>query len=66
MSINWRPIADLPDELKDGREMLLWETAVEGRAEIAAFDTVWCDRDGATIHGITHFAEIDPRRNSPP
>lgn len=71
-NIDWIPIADLPDALKDGREVLLWEAVVEGRAEIAAWspsamwkpllirnnEGVWCDRDGSTIHGITHFAEI--------
>jgi hypothetical protein len=73
-NIDWNPIADIPDALKDGREVLLWETNVEGQAEIATWDPagpahmpierlltegVWCDRDGATIHGITHFAEIN-------
>ncbi|RSV15673.1 hypothetical protein CA235_07420 [Sphingomonas sp. ABOLF] len=75
--IPWRPIAELPDALKDGQEVLLWETVVEGRAEFAVWSPsgpafmpasyhlahgVWCDREGATIHGITHFAEITSPR----
>jgi len=72
--IPWHPIADLPDALKDGREVLLWETVVGLGAELGAWypagpahfpverllsEGVWCDRDGATIHGITHYAEIN-------
>lgn len=69
-SIDWIPIADMPDTLKDGREVLLWETVSRGGSEVATWDPadrwagpkrgVWCSTDGATIHGITHFAEITP------
>ncbi len=76
--IDWRPIADIPDALKDGREVLLWEVAVEGRAEIAAWSPagpahmppayqlangVWSDREGYTIRGVTHFADIGSPAN---
>jgi hypothetical protein len=70
--ITWRPIAQLPDELKDGREVLLWEE--DGAATVA----IWIDYDpdGYVPEGpfaswsdergplgfltITHFAEITP------
>ena len=76
--VDWKPIETLPARLKDGREVLLWETVVEGRAEFAAWSPagpahmpvayqiangVWADRDGCTIHGINHYAEIDPPTN---
>ena len=64
--IDWRHIDDLPDALKDGRYVLLWETVVEGRVEVASWESayawaksdegVWCNIDGSTVHGITHFA----------
>ncbi|MEC3912185.1 hypothetical protein U5A82_17400 [Sphingobium sp. CR2-8] len=74
MAIDWRPIAELPDNLKDGREVLLWETVAGIGAEIASWspsamwkplavrnkEGVWCDRAGFTIRGITHYAEIGP------
>lgn len=73
--IPWRPIAELPDELKDGREVLLWDDGVE----VVRWGThhplwdldkygstppgpeqAWLDNDGMAIHHATHFAEITP------
>lgn len=73
-NIDWIPIAEIPDELKDGREVLVWETVVRIGVEVVTWDPagpswhpahrrleegVWCDRSGFTIHGITHFAEFN-------
>lgn len=57
--ICWRPIAQLPDALKDGREVLLWAGDI-GASEIACRNgNLWVNRDGATIHSASHFAEIN-------
>lgn len=61
--IDWIPIADMRDELKDGRAVLLWE---DGRAYIAA----WVETGGREVPSFwaadagcrvtpTHFAEFN-------
>lgn len=65
-SIDWIPIADLPDYLKDGREVLLWDgdsadvgtwsnTADFGHGEPGWSETT----EGGRLLGITHFAELN-------
>lgn len=70
--IEWLPIADLPDEFKDGRQVLLW--CGESGADVGTWssDSHWSDEDiqaggywealyeCAKITGVTHFAEITP------
>lgn len=65
--IDWLPLSDMPDALKDGREVLLW--LEEGRAVVADFDmdSWWIKEDrGPYQAGVTelrpgeatHFAEL--------
>jgi hypothetical protein len=64
--INWRPIDEMPDALKDGREVLLWaEAATCANFVTYAFEEVdgskgnWHDDRGSLGHlEPTHFAEI--------
>lgn len=64
--IQWHPISELPDALKDGRQLLLWSGEADvGRwsASGAYFGTGtpgWSDViEGGELSGITHFAEIN-------
>lgn len=61
-NIDWLPISELPEEFKDGRDVLLWRGAAK-RSVVAH----WRGDIGAwtSIHGgwtvlATHFAEISP------
>ncbi|MET3710401.1 hypothetical protein ABIC65_001081 [Sphingomonas trueperi] len=54
--IPWRRIAELPDALKDGREVLVWD----GWPYVASFEAdFWRIHDWIPLAGPTHFAEID-------
>lgn len=64
--IEWQPIAELPEELRDGREVLLW---VGFGADVGVWlqqrlgsGAGWAedDFDKYPIDGVTHFAEITP------
>lgn len=63
-NIDWIPISDLSDALKDGREVLFWDVwGVPERksARVATFSgTDWRDDEGVPIWTPTHFAEINP------
>lgn len=63
--IYWRPIADLPDDLKDGRKVLLWEPS---GADVGCWSDTRYPSDGAgwvetqeflPMDGVTHYAEIN-------
>ena len=62
--ITWTPIDQIPEELKDGRPVLLW---IEGRPLTASWDRDrWDLIEGGeyaaslAVYGvITHFAEIN-------
>jgi hypothetical protein len=66
--ITWTPIGQLPDELKDGREVLLWDAdEPEGyRATTATFSSLegglggWRNDEFIKVENPTHFAEITP------
>jgi hypothetical protein len=55
--ITWRPISELPDELKDGREVLLWEAGDAIVGQFGANDEWMIGLDVAVVP--THFAEIN-------
>jgi hypothetical protein len=70
--ITWTPIAQLPDELKDGREVLLWlgkdgptlaswvDYSGGGYVPEGEFAN-WSDERGPLGHlTVTHFAQITP------
>lgn len=50
--IDWKPIDQLPEELKDGRPVLLWvsrrggPSVIEGGIDPKGRVTEWSDRDG--------------------
>jgi hypothetical protein len=68
--IAWRPIAELPDELKDGRNVLLWdgdepagyEVVVASFSDMGGGEGDWRNDEFVQITNPTHFAEI----NAPP
>lgn len=67
-SIDWIPIADLPEYLKDGRDVLLWSS---GSADVAIWwesglkgRSGWITPEGVQLGPVTHFAEIDPPESS--
>lgn len=66
--IPWRPIAELPESLKDGRRVLLWHPDPD-YSECGAAIAEWMPKlmneppgwyDAVGLHRIhpTHFAEI--------
>jgi hypothetical protein len=64
--IDWIPVEDMPDRLKDGRDLLFW---TNDEIEIAIWDRFitgedeyhygWATREGNHFVGATHFAEIN-------
>lgn len=65
--IDWIPLDDLPERLRDGRDLLFWSN---DEVVIAFWDTFldeqdeeyqdWATREGGHLVGATHFAEINP------
>lgn len=56
-SIDWRPLSAVPDDRKDGRDVLLW---VGGYAAVCAYDLdFWWDSVGRVVTGATHFADVE-------
>ncbi|WP_443019134.1 helix-turn-helix domain-containing protein [Sphingomonas sp.] len=54
--IPWRPIAELPDALKDGREVLVWDAW----PYVASWEGGdWRIQDWIPVGEPTHFAEIN-------
>lgn len=54
----WKPIAEMPEELKDGKSLLFMEFYKNTHK---VFDTGFCDEDGISCkHGTkpTHYMEI--------
>lgn len=71
MTIDWKPLAEIPDALKDGRQVLLWEPKYG--ADVGTWQTGnhWSQQEDdagywealyecALIEGKTHYAEITP------
>lgn len=64
-NIDWLPISDLPAELRDGREVLLydWQGAKVATWQDGAWDSGYSSETGGgpiEIEEPTHFAEINP------
>ncbi len=63
--IPWRPIAELPDALKDGRAVLFhFPPGLDG-ARLSCMAGYWWGAEwrlptGSGIDGASHFAEINP------
>jgi hypothetical protein len=67
--ITWRPIAELPDELKDGRTLLVWgppgfhteaawsPTRYGNGGDLIEPGFIW--DGGALMSEVTHFSEIN-------
>ena len=55
--INWRPIEELPERLKDGREVLWWKAEDPDGCMVCSFGVV--ARSGYLSRTITHFCEIN-------
>ena len=50
-----QPIATIPDDRKDGRDVLLWA----GRPLTGMWVDEWCDTVlGQPIVGVTHWADV--------
>jgi len=59
--IDWQPIANMPHDRKDGRDMLAWAS---GRAVVVHWDgetdpPCWCDQ-GHLSHDPRYWADINP------
>lgn len=53
----WNPIEAVPEDRKDGRDVLLWTA---GRyPALCSWDGAWCDAVGHEVHGATHFADVE-------
>lgn len=68
--IEWQPIAGIPDSLKDGREVLLWDSGhgavIGSRVEYAPGTSpddqsgVWAEvNDCIHLNDVTHYCEIN-------
>ncbi len=65
MAVDWRQIEELPEKLKDGRSVLLWDGDYlelgEWSKETWYGSPGWVDLYvGNPIEGVTHFAEVSP------
>lgn len=56
-STGWRLIETIPDDRKDGRDVLLW-TATRYPV-LCSWDDAWRDPVGHEVRGATHFADVD-------
>jgi hypothetical protein len=66
--IDWRPMIELPQEAKDGRQMLLWHERLS-MADIGTWDgysgaweipTMQTGRESVDLTSYSHFAVIQP------
>jgi len=53
--IIWSPIAGIPDDRHDGRDVLLWT----GHLLLGSWCDGWRDAVGRTIQGVTHYADVE-------
>lgn len=71
--IDWQPIAELPTDRKDGREMLLWQGGEALGPDIGTWnpsnewgsDGFWEPLyEAGPISDVTHWADITPPANA--
>jgi hypothetical protein len=56
-TIDWHvDVAAIPDDRRDGREVLLWFAA--GYSVIVTWDDGWRDPVGRVVVGATHWADL--------
>lgn len=55
IKIEWFPIAGIPEDRKDGRDVLLWA----GRVILGSWCDGWCDAVGREVHGVTQWADAE-------
>ena len=51
----WHPIAEIPDDHRDGRDVLLWA----GHLVLASWCDDWCDAVGRPVRGVTQWADVE-------
>lgn len=62
--MNWRPMAEMPDELRDGRDVLLWAASPRLNNQGVATVGYYCHMTkrwwtpAIQIHAPAYFAEI--------
>lgn len=54
--IFWRGIEYIPDDRRDGRDVLLW---VDGHSAICSWCDGWRDPVGRIVRGATHYADVE-------
>lgn len=50
----WGPIAAIPEDRRDGRDVLLWA----GHMLVGSWCDCWCDAVGRPVRGVTHWADV--------
>ncbi len=55
LKLDWYPIAEIPSDRQDGRDVLLWI----GRVVLASWCDGWCDAVGRPVRGATHWADAE-------
>lgn len=68
--INWQPIANIPEDRKDGRDMLLWtdKAYLGGWMSDDFWTRIWRsepgwavdDERGSPIENVRYWADINP------
>ena len=54
--IAWHLIESVPDDRKDGRDVLLW---VSDYPALCSWDGAWFDAVGRVVAGATHWADVE-------
>lgn len=55
LRLGWQPLADAPDVLRDGRDLILWR----GGPIVASWCDGWRDAVGRPVVGATHYADVE-------
>lgn len=56
MAVDWRGIASIPEDRKDGRDVLLWIGAC---AMVGSWCDGWRDPVGRLLRAVTHWADVE-------